>query len=517
MPDRPADASTLADFVRVARRRKWIIIQAVILVPLVAVVHAMRKPNIYESSAQVLLNRQSVSSIIGSPTPDIYASQDPTRYSSTQTFLARSPDVARHVVADVKIPSLDVGGFLGSSSVSAAANADVLTFTVVSTVPVYAQREANAYAAEFVKYRSSLDTQAINDAIAQLNDRIVSLQQQGQGGTSYVRSLSDREQQLLTEKELQKQNTVISRPAGPGFKISPRPKRDGILGLALGLALGLGLAFLRDTFDTRLRSAEEIGERLGLPLLGRLPEPPRNLRVNFGLVMLEEPYTAQGETFRMLRTNIELTNLDRHARSIMITSALEAEGKTTTAANLAVALARAGRHAVLVDLDLRRPAIDRYFDLRGRPGLTDVVLGDVTLDEALATIALPDFQGSGHLEVLPSGPTPPDPGEFAATSMLAALLEDLMGRADVVVLDTPPVLHAAEALALSTHIDAMAVVVRLNVARRPTVSELKRMLETTPCAKLGFILTAADAEPNYASHGYSPRAYAYADDGEAVQ
>jgi capsular polysaccharide biosynthesis protein len=413
MPERPADASTLADFVRVARRRKWIIVQALVLVPIVAVFHAVRKPNLYESSAQVLLNRQSVVSTIAG-TPDVYSSQDPTRYSSTQSFLARSPEVAAHVVKDVKIPGLDVGGFLASSRVSAAENADVLTFTVQSTVPDYAQREANAYANEFVKYRATLDTQAINSALVQLGDRIAALQRQGKATSSYFQVLSDRQQQLLTMKELQKQNTVISRPAGLGYKISPRPKRDAILGLALGLALGLGLAFLREALDTRLRSAEEVGDRLGLPLLGRLPEPPRALRSNFGLVMLQDPYTPQGETFRMLRTNIDLTNLDRRARTIMITSALEQEGKTTTAANLAVALARAGRHAILVDFDLRRPAVDRYFDLRGRPGLTDVALGDVTLDEALATIALPEFQGTGSLQVLPSGPTPPDPGEFSA-------------------------------------------------------------------------------------------------------
>ena len=511
MPERPADASTLADFVRVARRRKWIILQAAALVPVVAVLHALHKPNVYASSAQVLLSRQNPAASIAG-TPDIYGSQDATRYASTQAFLARSPEVAKSVVDDVKVPGLTVNGFLGASGVVAAKDADLLTFTVVSRVPENAVREADAYAKEFTKYRIHLDTAAIHDALAQLDARIASLQKKNETQTLVYQNIVDRQQQLLTLEELQKQNTIVSRPASAAHKISPRPKRDGILGLALGIALGLGLAFLREALDTRIRSAEEVGERLGLPLLGRLPEPPRRLRAGFGLVMLEEPYGPQGETFRMLRTNIELTNLDRHAHTIMITSAVEAEGKTTTAGNLAVALARAGRHAILVDLDLRRPAIDRYFDLKGRPGLTDVALGDVTLDEALATISLPEFQGTGTLQVLPSGPTPPDPGEFAGKQALHEILEELTQRADVVVIDTPPMLHAAEAMALSTRVDAVLVVVRLNLARRHPLSELKRLLTTTPVAKLGFVLTAADTEPDYNAKNYTPRAYAYSDE-----
>src|SRR6266545_976721 len=488
MPERPADASTLADFVRVARRRKWIILQAAALVPVVAVLHALHKPNVYASSAQVLLSRQNPAASIAG-TPDIYGSQDATRYASTQAFLARSPEVAKSVVDDVKVPGLTVNGFLGASGVVAAKDADLLTFTVVSRVPENAVREADAYAKEFTKYRIHLDTAAIHDALAQLDARIASLQKKNETQTLVYQNIVDRQQQLLTLEELQKQNTIVSRPASAAHKISPRPKRDGILGLALGIALGLGLAFLREALDTRIRSAEEVGERLGLPLLGRLPEPPRRLRAGFGLVMLEEPYGPQGETFRMLRTNIELTNLDRHAHTIMITSAVEEEGKTTTAGNLAVALARAGRH-----------------------GLTDVALGDVTLDEALATISLPEFQGTGTLQVLPSGPTPPDPGEFAGKQALHEILEELTQRADVVVIDTPPMLHAAEAMALSTRVDAVLVVVRLNLARRHPLSELKRLLTTTPVAKLGFVLTAADTEPDYNAKNYTPRAYAYSDE-----
>ena len=141
----------------------------------------------------------------------------------------------------------------------------------------------------------------------------------------------------------------------------------------LGLMLGIGLAFARDALDTRVRSAAEIGDRLQTTLLARIAAPPRALRRRNRLVMIASPHSAQAEAFRMLRANLEFVNLDRGARSIMVTSALEKEGKSTTVANLAVALARAGKKVALVDLDLRRPAIATFFALPySLPGVTNI-------------------------------------------------------------------------------------------------------------------------------------------------
>src|SRR5205814_1509032 len=136
----------------------------------------------------------------------------------------------------------------------------------------------------------------------------------------------------------------------------------------------------REALDTRVRSAEEVVERLELPLLARLPEPPRKLRADNRLAMLAEPTGVQAEAFRMLRTNLEFSALGKEIRTIMVTSSVEQEGKSTTVANLAIALARAGQRVVLVDLDLRRPFIDRFFDLDDHAGLTQVAIGHATLE-----------------------------------------------------------------------------------------------------------------------------------------
>jgi polysaccharide biosynthesis transport protein len=325
--------------------------------------------------------------------------------------------------------------------------------------------------------------------------------------------------------------------------------RNAILGIVLGIVLGLGLAFLWEALDTRVRTAEEIGEKLGgLPLLARVPSPSKKVRTERRLVMLDEPTGTEAETFRMLRTNLDFVSLDRDARTIMVTSAVEQEGKSTTIANLAIAMARAGQRVVLVDLDLRRPYIDKFFHVDG-PGVTQVALGHVPLEQALATVAIADpgpaetslgenargvrvkvvgangngngnghgnGNGNGHakvvrgvLQVLPSGPIPPDPGEFVGTNALSEILAELRDRFDIVLIDAPPVLRVGDAMTLSTKVDGVIVVARMKVVRRQMLTELARQLHAMPTPVLGFVATAAGEEQGYGyGYGYGYGHYA---------
>jgi non-specific protein-tyrosine kinase len=254
-----------------------------------------------------------------------------------------------------------------------------------------------------------------------------------------------------------------------------------------------------------------------MPLLGRVPAPPRSIRGHNKLVMIEEPATSRSEPFRVLRTSLDFVNLDPRAKSIMVTSALSGEGKSTTAANLAVALAHAGKSVILVDLDLRRPFIDRFFELNGHPGLTAVALGMTDLDAALAPVRIgshsPRRRQSvngpvkrGRLEVLQAGILPPNPGEFVSSSVIAEILAELRDRADIVLVDAPPIVGLGDALALSARVDALLLVARLKLLRRSTLTELRRVLDAAPVPALGFILTEADADEGYE---YSYRQYPY--------
>jgi succinoglycan biosynthesis transport protein ExoP len=497
---------SLSDLLVVLRRRKLIIATAFVLVPIVAVVMSARKPDLYAATAQALVQQQNTAAALaGIPAT---GNQDPSRYGATQKFLARSPNLAKQVVKNAHV-GVTPGQFFAMSSVDASQTADVLTFTVTSKDPLLAQKLVDAYAQGFVNYRRSIDTREIEKARKQVASQLESLRKTGKSATDIYTTLSAREQQLETIEALQKSNAVFARPANGAAHVSPRPKRDGLLGLGLGLVLGIALAFLREATDTRIRSVEEIQHRLHIPLLARIGTLPRHLQGD--VAMIREPQSVEAEAYRMLRTNIDLVNLDLKAKTIMITSAVEGEGKTTTASNLAVAYARAGRKTILLDLDLRRPSVDAMFDLPMKPGVTTVALEETTVAAALHEIEIGDgVRGvEGSLHVLTAGTIPPDPGEWVGSRGLAGVLTALRKRADIVIIDTPPLLHVGDAMALSDRVDAMIVVTQLQRVRRGMLTEVRRLLDRAPAALLGFVVIGTPSGSSYDGADYAGRHYSY--------
>ncbi len=318
---------------------------------------------------------------------------------------------------------------------------------------------------------------------------------------------------------LQSQDTVLTHPR-KGVQVKPTPRRDGLLGVAFGILIGLGLAFAAEALDKRVRTVEEVEEQLGLPLLARIPTAGRG----YGIAMIDQPRSPYAEALRRLATNIVFSNPDRPARVLMFTSALQREGKSTTLANLGVALAVLGNRVVLVDLDLRRPALPTLFGVHQLTGLTDVAVGRRPLDAALVPVEIShltwhdeeghdpsDLPLPGSLHLLPTGPLPPSPGEFVASEALATrVLAPLRKRADYILVDSPPACAFGDAARLSARVDALVVVTRIGVANRSALQDLQRQLAAAPVPPLGVVVADVNLPgmagyARYVQYGYTPR------------
>ncbi|HEX4678577.1 MAG TPA: Wzz/FepE/Etk N-terminal domain-containing protein [Gaiellaceae bacterium] len=504
----PTDQAHAAarEYVGLLRRRKWLILLVALVVPALAGGLSLLQQKRYQANAEVLLTHQDLAaSLLGLPDPN--AAVDPTRLAETQASLARSPVVAEWTLRAAGIRDRTAQQFLRQSHVTPRTNEDLLDFAVDDPKPAVAVKLVNAYAHQYPRYQLALANKALTGAKADVDRQIAALQGNSHADAGLYGSLLEKRKELATLAALQTTSALPSRVADSASQVQPRPLRNAVIGLVVGLLLGIALALLRDALDARVRSVEEITERLGVPLLGRLASPPARSSQSFSVMTLAEPHSWQSESFRTLRTNIDFTNLDREAVTIMVTSAVESEGKTTTAANLAVVAAHTGQRVIFVDLDLRRPTVHEFLATPSFPGITDVCLASATLDSALVPVALwpPSADAMNRdgvydersLEVLSAGTRPPSIGEFMNARALGEILLELRERADLVLIDTPPLLRVGDALALSASVDAVLLIARFKVVTRPMLADVRRLLERSRTPVLGVVVTGTDPLDGY--------------------
>jgi capsular exopolysaccharide synthesis family protein len=270
-------------------------------------------------------------------------------------------------------------------------------------------------------------------------------------------------------------------PAVRGHKISPRPVVDLGAGAVLGLLVGLTLALALDALDRTVKTTVQAHQLLNAPVLGAIPRIRKR-----AVVAAPAGADPVSEAYRAVRTAVRFVNPDHPVRSFAVTSAGESDGKTTTAANLAVALAESGQRVVLIDADMRRAGLASALGIEGAIGLSNVIVGQVPLADALQT-------WRNLLTILPAGTLPPNPSELLGSQSMQDLLQDLLQEYDVVVLDAPPALPVTDAVVLATLIDGLIVVVRAGRTSRPVLSELRRRLETVQAHVLGLVLNVAPA------------------------
>ncbi len=446
------------------------------------------RPPVFRSTAQVLVQPTDLGSqIAGLPAGDSNDSQ----LLATEKEIASLPEVYRRALEETATsgpdPKLDV-----STATNSAGRSNVLRIGIDADTAPVAETMATALARAYVTYREELQTAELRAALTDIEKRLQDLEVRGlTEGTAY-QGLVARAEQLNTAITVGSRRARVIGDGTVALRTSPNPGRMAFLGALAGLLFGVGAGSLRDHFDRRVRTEQAVQSLLGAAILGQVPDPAR-VATRTPLVLLDDPNAAASEAFRLLRTNVVFALAAHPGNTFVVTSVRASEGKSFVAANLAVALAQGGKRVLLLDLDLRRPTVHRYFQLGRGPGVSDIVAESASVESAICEVDIGGTIGGstqGSLGVLPAGTPVPNPGEFVSSERLRALVTSLKTQADVLLLDAPPALVVSDPIALSGVADASLLVVRIDQAETRSLLALREVIEGAGLAALGAVLTA---------------------------
>lgn len=481
--------------------RKWYILAAVVIATAATYAYYNHKPKEYRASASIYVKSSALDQVLGGG----FVFTDDQRNTANQAALLRTRSVAKEVAKKIGFKG-DPGALLGSVSATPSGDTDFVTVIATAGSPRAAAQLANAFAAAFISVRS-----ASFRAKAAASQRVAEAQlaQVGNGkGTSAARaSLRTRIRQLKVIQSLPAGVAEISDAATPpGAPTYPNPKRNAIFAFFLSTLFAISAVFLLELFDRRIKSIEDVEVTYPYPILAVVPReadltPSIDGEVTFARTLRE--------AFRSLRTSVDLSVLDKDVRTIVVTSAIAGEGKSTVVRNLAIAYREAGRRVVVVESDLRKPTLARAFGVEKRPGLTDVMATHGNLREALQTVrvqtaavqalaetslssgAAASTNGSGdagRLDVLTSGPQPPNPPALLASERMDSFITELQEEFDVVIIDSPPLLAVSDAVPLLPRADGLLIVTRLGHTTRAAGRRLVDVLNLVPDVRVAGVV-----------------------------
>lgn len=501
----PIRYATLRDYLRVVRRY-WIMIALLGLVGAGAgLAYAGGQASTYKTSAEVSFQDPAQAlGVVGLAENSI---QSPGQVASVAAELVTAPSVMSQVKAQLGSPE-SVDTLAGHISAQVNVPSDLLEVTATATDPGFASNLANTTARVLV----AQDNAQVRAQFAQLASAVERRIARLTGGGRAV-SPSTSSELTFYEDELARLQTLASfartaqfaRPAGvPSASASPSPARSGLLGLLFGLLLGIAVAFLRDSTDRRLHGGQDFQGSVRLPVLGHVRSHALGRVVPMNGASGGE---AEGdlEAIRIIRRNLELLDPQRPPRSIVVTSAVAEEGKTTVAASLALAMAAAGRRTLLVEGDLRRPALAARFGVPQTPGLTDYLTGAAAPHDTLRTIRFaepPTGNGAspttnGHstgaavhrLVCIPSGSRTSRAAELLGSGRFRQFLEQVAETYDAVVLDSSPLLPVSDTLEMLPYVDAAVLCVRESRTTRDQALAARAALARFPTCRAGIVVT----------------------------
>ncbi|OZE90946.1 protein tyrosine kinase [Rhodococcoides fascians] len=429
----------IQDYLKILKAR-WIIIAVTVVVAILGALGAslLTTPQ-YESDARMFVFTSGGGSVSDNYQGNLFSQQRVASYSEIVT----SQSLAARVLG---VLPLDLTPSELAAKVKTTSTPDTVLFSIIVTDPSPARARdiANAMATELVTEVRELETP-----------------EDGGSPSAGVK--------------------IFQEADASSAAVTPKTKRNLALGAAVGLLLGIALAVLRDRLDNTIKGRREIEAISGKALVGTIPFD-KERKAHPAVDFQDLTQSASAEAFRELRTNLQFLEVDHPPRVIVVTSAIPSEGKTTTAVNLAVALAEAGHHVALVEGDLRRPRVSKYMGLIGSVGLSTVLAGQATVEEVLQPTK---YEG---LQAMASGPIPPNPSELLGSEASRALLVELRSRFDYVIVDGAPLLPVTDSAVLTTHADGALLVTRYGHTKSNELARAISNLETIGAHVLGVVL-----------------------------
>jgi polysaccharide biosynthesis transport protein len=453
-------------------RRKWLFLAIFLSIPAAVYLISTQVPKTYEASALIRTQTSNLE-VPGVASPSLSS-------TGSEALLVDTQKVAKAAAREMEWPPSRAGSLAGSVqadpvTTSSGGETDLLQITAQADTADRASAVANAYA-------SAVDTVRTKQKIREIDRAMEKLQAESAEATDEATQFElARQLQLLraarAAEETSTETVVAATP--PGTQISPAPRRNTALAAVVSLLLALGAVALRERTDRRIRDPNELEPLLGTPLLSVIPRS--------AFPGARPAHAPVREAFRTLAASLVYFNIDRPLAAVMVSSPTKGDGKTTVAVHLATALAKDGQTVVLVDGDLRHPQVAVWLGIEPAAGLTEVITKQADLRDALVDVDV----GDGRLRVLAAGSRPPNPARLLSSKRMTSLLVALSEQADIVILDTPPILNVSDAVPLLETVSGTVLVAKVDSTTREALQRVRQVIETAHGNLLGIVATGA--------------------------
>ncbi|MBN2167799.1 MAG: polysaccharide biosynthesis tyrosine autokinase [Actinobacteria bacterium] len=527
----------LKDYIDIVFNRKWILVGTVVVLLASVLVFTLIQSPVYESSVKILADINSTSdALLSDLIPSV--STDTEAFVENQVEIVKTKVLAKAVVKQLKynaekeareenksgntadtVSIPDITELQEMVSVRLGNSPGVFEIVVTGSDPELTRDVANTYAEVYISNRQLAAVEQISEARDEIWNRILEVEEElqkiaqeskqyksgevpaeliaaAQQSAALWASLYEKYMSLRVTEALGQRGLEVIEPAESGKKVGPKPVRNGVLAVIFGIIFGLIFVFFIEYTDDTLRTRGDFERYYDTVVVGEIPAVKDDILPENHIIYYERPNDMSVEGYRILRTNLKFLNLESGRGSILFTSALPGEGKSTVMVNLGAALAETGKKVLLVEADLRKPMLIKFFGIPSGAGLSNVLARSCEMKDAILSTKY------NNLFIAPVGVRPPNPGELAASEMMANVIEEAKGLVDYVLVDAPPVLAANDALALADMVDGVLLVGSYEQIDRESAKRTVDLLRKVKANILGLVINNLEAGRRYTYYHY---------------